>query len=134
MILVDTNVLFDVLTNDAEWADWSQRHLEIYALEDQLIINPVIYAELSSRFEHIDALESALITANIEVVEVPRTALFLAGKAYRLYRERRGIKTSVLPDFFIGAHAAVAAIPLLTRDTTRYRSYFPTVELIAPSR
>ena len=134
MILVDTNVLIDVLTNDAEWADWSQRHLEIYALEDQLIINPVIYAELSSRFEHIDALESALITANIEVVEVPRTALFLAGKAYRLYRERRGIKTSVLPDFFIGAHAAVAAIPLLTRDTTRYRSYFPTVELIAPSR
>ncbi len=134
MILVDTNVLFDVLTNDAEWADWSQRHLEIYALEDQLIINPVIYAELSSRFEHIDALESALITANIEVVEVPRTALFLAGKAYRLYRERCGIKTSVLPDFFIGAHAAVAAIPLLTRDTTRYRSYFPTVELIAPSR
>jgi len=133
VILVDTNVLFDVLTNDAEWADWSQHQLEVHALADRLVINPVIYAELSSRYDHIDDLEAALALMAIDVVEIPRTALFLAGKAYRAYRERRGAKTGVLPDFFIGAHAAVSAIPLLTRDTARYRSYFPTVELITPA-
>jgi predicted nucleic acid-binding protein len=133
VILVDTNVLFDVLTNDAEWADWSQRQLEVHALADRLVINPVIYAELSSRYDRVDDLEAALALMTTEVVEIPHTALFLAGKAYRAYRERRGTKTGVLPDFFIGAHAAVAAVPLITRDTMRYRSYFPTVELIAPS-
>ena len=132
MILVDTNVLLDVLTNDAQWADWSQHQLEMAVLGDRIAINAVIYAELSSRYQHIDDLETALSSIGVDVIEIPRAALFLAGKAFRTYRERSGTKTGVLPDFFIGAHAAVMVAPLITRDTTRYRSYFPTVELIAP--
>jgi len=132
VILVDTNVLLDVLTNDARWADWSQHQLEMAVLGDRIAINAVVYAELSSRYRHIDDLETALGLVGVDVIEISRAALFLAGKAFRTYRERGGTKTGVLPDFFIGAHAAVSAIPLLTRDTTRYRSYFPTVQLIAP--
>jgi len=133
VILVDTNVLLDVLTDDAQWADWSQHQLEIAALDNRVAINAVVYAELSSRYQHIEDLETALGSIAVDVIEIPRTALFLAGKAFRTYRERRGIKTGVLPDFFIGAHAAVTRMPLITRDTTRYRRYFPTVELIAPT-
>ncbi len=134
MILVDTNVLLDVVTDDPAWADWSQRQLEAATLRDRLAINAVIYAELSIAFSRIEELDASLEQVSIGLTEIPRPALFLAGKAFRAYRRRGGVKTGVLPDFFIGAHAAVLKAPLLTRDAARYRSYFPTLELIAPSR
>jgi predicted nucleic acid-binding protein len=132
LILVDTNVLLDVVTTDPHWAEWSQRQLEVLALQDRLVINGVIYAELAPAFLRIEELDAALAVSGIEIVDIPRAALYLAGRTFTIYRKRRGTKTGVLPDFFIGAHSAVAAIPLITRDTTRYRVYFPTVELIAP--
>lgn len=132
MTLVDTNVLLDVVTNDPKWADWSQHQLEAASLRDRLAINSVIYAELSIHYERIEDLDALLAEAEIGLIEVPRPALFLAGKMFREYRRRGGTKSGVLPDFFIGAHAAVARMPLLTRDATRYRSYYPTAELIAP--
>jgi predicted nucleic acid-binding protein len=133
MILVDTNVLLDVLEDDPQWAEWSQAQLEAASLTDALLINPVIYSELSMAFQRIEELESALTEGSLALVEIPREALFLAGKAFLQYRRRQGTKTGVLPDFYVGAHAAVAGYPILTRDTGRYRSYFPTVRLIAPS-
>lgn len=132
MILVDTNVLLDVFTDDPAWADWSQHQLEAASLADRLAINGVIYAELSIRFERIEALEAALESAGVALAEIPRPALFLAGKAFLAYRRGGGSRTGVLPDFFIGAHASVAKIPLLTRDPRRYRTYFPAADLIAP--
>jgi predicted nucleic acid-binding protein len=133
VILVDTNVLLDVVTDDPSWADWSQHQLEAASLRDRLAINPVIYAELSIGFARIEELDDVLATANIEFADIPRPALFLAGKVFQTYRKRRGSKTGVLPDFFVGAHAAVLRVPLLTRDAARYRTYFPTTELITPS-
>lgn len=132
MILVDTNVLLDVFTDDPAWADWSQHQLEAASLADRLAINGVIYAELSIRFERIEALEAALESAGVALAEIPRPALFLAGKAFLAYRRGGGSRTGVLPNFFIGAHASVAKIPLLTRDPRRYRTYFPAADLIAP--
>lgn len=132
MPLVDTNVLLDVMTDDPIWADWSVRQLESLSLQGKLIVNPVVYAELSAGFDRIENVDSALVAVGIELVEIPRAALFLAGKAFAKYRERRGTKTGVLPDFFIGAHAVIEGISLLTRDVGRYRSYFPTIMLIAP--
>ncbi|MGH6899881.1 MAG: type II toxin-antitoxin system VapC family toxin [Geminicoccaceae bacterium] len=132
MLLVDTNVLLDVVTNDPVWADWSQRQLEKLALQTRLAINPVVYAELSIGFRRIDEVEAILAATGVEIEEIPRPALFLAGKAFQAYRARGGRRTGVLSDFFIGAHAVVADIALLTRDTRRYRSYFPTVMLITP--
>lgn len=132
MILVDTNVLLDVVTDDPQWGDWSQHQLEAAALRERLAVNAVVYAELSIRYERIEELEEMLVSAEIVVAEIPHPALFLAGKVFRDYRRRGGARTGVLPDFFIGAHAAVAKAPLLTRDATRYRTYFPTTELIAP--
>lgn len=133
-VLVDTNVLLDVVTDDATWADWSQRLLETWALRGSLVINPVIYAELSIGFDRIEELEALLSETDVAVVEIPRPALFLAGKTFRAYKRKGGARTGVLPDFFIGAHAAVARLPLLSRDTGRYRTYFPTLELIVPQR
>jgi predicted nucleic acid-binding protein len=132
MILVDTNVLLDVLENDPQWAEWSQRELESASLTDALAINAVIYSELSIAFERIEELESVLSEASLSVEPIPREALFLAGKAFLTYRRRQGMKHGVLPDFYIGAHAAVQGFTLLTRDVNRYRSYFPTVKVIAP--
>lgn len=132
MILVDTNVLLDVFTDDPDWADWSQHQLEAASLSDRLAINGVIYAELSTRFERIEDLDAALESAGAALAEIPRPALFLAGKAFLAYRKGGGTRTGVLPDFFIGAHASVAKIPLLTRDPRRYRTYFPAADLIAP--
>ena len=132
MILIDTNVLLDIVTDDPTWADWSQQQLSAAALRDRLAINPVIYAEFSSRFAKIEDIDAVLASADIAVTEMPRTALFLAGQAFKTYRRRGGVRISVLPDFFIGAHAAVLGAPLMTRDAGRYRSYFPSVELIAP--
>jgi predicted nucleic acid-binding protein len=132
MILVDTNVLLDVLQDDPEWADWSQGQLDTASLTDRLAINAVIYSELSIGFKRIEELEAVLRQASLVVEPIPREALFLAGKTFLDYRRRRGIKLGVLPDFYIGAQAAVMGLPILTRDIGRYRSYFPTVKLITP--
>lgn len=132
MLLVDTNVLLDVVTNDSQWADWSLRQLERWTLSTRLIANPVIYAELSIGYQRIEEVEAFLEKAGVEIEEISRPALFLAGKVFREYRARGGSRTGVLPDFFIGAHAVAEGIALLTRDTRRYRSYFPTITLITP--
>ncbi|MGZ3321491.1 MAG: type II toxin-antitoxin system VapC family toxin [Xanthobacteraceae bacterium] len=132
MTLVDTNVLLDVFTEDPKWLGWSLARLEQAAFKGSLLINDVIYAETSTRYASIENFEAVLVSAGITVAPISRAALFLAGKAYARYRNAGGIRTGMLADFFIGAHAAVAQLPLLTRDARRYRSYFPTVELIAP--
>jgi len=132
MILVDTNVLLDVLQDDPQWGDWSQAQIEANSLIDALVINAVIYTELSIAFERIEELEAVIAQAGLTVEAMPREALFLAGKAFLDYRRRQGSRHSVLPDFYIGAHAAVQGYPILTRDTSRYRTYYPTVPLITP--
>ena len=134
MTLVDTNVLLDLLTNDPIWADWSVRQLDAAALKGPLLINEAIYAELSVRFATIEALDAVVDEAALTLTPMPRAALFLAGKVFAKYRKRGGVKTGVLPDVFIGAHAAVAGHELLTRDPRPYRTYFPTVSLICPDR
>jgi predicted nucleic acid-binding protein len=132
VLLIDTNVLFDLITNDPIWADWSLRQIDMQALHDRLVINPVVYAELSISFDRFEEVDAFLGGAGIEVDEIPRAALFLAGKAFQIYRARGGTKTGVLSDFFIGAHAMIEGVGLLTRDVGRYRSYFPTITLITP--
>ena len=132
MMLVDTNVLLDLVTNDAKWADWSIRKLDAAALKGPLVINDVVYAELSVRFAAIETLEDTLDEARVAVAPIPRAALFLAGKAFQRYRAAGGTRTGVLPDFFIGAHASVVGVALLTRDAQRYRSYFPAIDLVTP--
>ena len=132
MLLVDTNVLVDVLQNDPQWADWSIAQLRAQAQLHALAINPVIYAELSLSFSTFEALDRVVATMELAMHAVPRPALFLAGKAYLQYRRRGGAKAQVLPDFFIGAHAAVEGWPLLTRDASRFRTYFPSLEVVAP--
>lgn len=131
MLLVDTNVLVDVLQDDPQWADWSIGQLRAQASVHQLVINPVVYAEMSLSFSTLEALDSVVKTLLLELREIPRPALFLAAKAYAQYRKRGG-RLSVLPDFFIGAHAAVEGWPLLTRDARRFRTYFPGLEVLAP--
>ena len=133
MTLVDTNVLLDLAKDDPDWADWSVRQLEAAAARGLLVVNPVIYAELSVGFERIEDVDAFLSATATTVEAVPRPGLFLAGKVFRRYRAQGGKRTGVLPDFFIGAHAAVARLPLITRDVARYRTYFPTVALITPS-
>jgi len=132
MILVDTNILLDVAENDPVWADWSQQQLELMALTETLVINPVIYAEFSIGYARIEEVEAVLDAVALRVAPMPREALFLAGKAFLQYRQRGGLRTGVLPDFLIGAHAAVEGWQLLTRDAGRYRSYFPALKLITP--
>lgn len=133
MLLVDTNILIDILQDDPAWADWSIVQLRAQAQVHALAINPVIYAELSLAFDTPEALDAAVDGMDLTVAEIPRPALFLAGKAFVRYRRESGARQSVLSDFFIGAHAAVQEWPLLTRDVRRYRNYFPTVRLIAPT-
>jgi predicted nucleic acid-binding protein len=133
VLLVDTNVLVDVLENDPSWADWSIAQLRAQSQVHELLINPVIYAELSLTFESPEALDDALAGMALALAEMSRPALFLAGKAFIRYRREGGTRHNVLSDFFIGAHAAILGCPLLTRDARRYRSHFPTVELIAPT-
>ena len=132
MLLVDTNVLVDVLQNDPQWADRSIAQLRAQAQLHELAINPVIYAELSLSFSTLEALDRVVATMELAMHEVPRPALFLAGKAYLQYRRRGGGKAQVQPDFFIGAHAAVKGWPLLTRDASRFRTYFPSLEVVGP--
>jgi predicted nucleic acid-binding protein len=130
--LVDSNVLLDVATNDPVWFDWSSQALESAGNESPLAINAIIYAEVSIGFQRIEDLESAIPSSLFRRDALPFEAAFLAGKAFVQYRRRGGGRTTPLPDFYIGAHAAVAGFRLLTRDARRYRTYFPSVELIAP--
>lgn len=132
MTLVDTNVLLDLVSDDPNWADWSIARLEAAALSGPLLINDVVYAELSIRYGRIEDLDAFVDAAGLEIAPMPRAALFLAGKVFTQYRKSGGSRTGVLPDFFIGAHAAVSERPLLTRDVGRYRTYFPSLTLIAP--
>ena len=132
MPLVDTNVLFDLVTDDPIWADWSARQLRILSAQESLFVNLVVWAELSVAYDRMEEVDATLDAAGVELVEIPRPALFLAGKAFGNYRARGGTKAGVLPDFFIGAHAVAAGIPLLTRDARRYRTYFPSIMLITP--
>ena len=133
MILVDTNVLVDIINDDPRWAEWSQREVTRAALREELAINDIVYAELSVRYETIEALDEMLREVELASVAIPRHALFLAGKAFQRYRLAGGTKTGVLPDFFIGAHAVVSDSMLITRDPGRYRTYFPRIALIAPN-
>jgi len=131
-VLVDSNVILDIFLDDPLWADWAEAALEKYSRDAILLINAIIYSEVSIGFERIEELESAVARTGIQLIEIPKEALFLAGKVFLKYKRRSGIKRTTLPDFFIGAHAAVLGVELITRDVKRYRSYFPTVRLIAP--
>ena len=133
MTLVDTNVLLDLVTNDPHWADWSISQLETWSLRGPLVINDVVYSELAVRYERIEDLDAFVEEARLEIAPMPREALFLAGKVFTQYRRAGGSRTGVLPDFFVGAHAAVADQPVLTRDVGRFRTYFPSLVLITPS-
>jgi predicted nucleic acid-binding protein len=132
-VLIDSNVLLDLMTEDPRWFSWSANALANAAESLRLVINPIIYAEVSIRYSQIEDLDAALPKAMIDREPVPYDAAFLAGKAFRVYRRRGGTKRSTLPDFFIGAHASIAGYSLLTRDATRYRTYFPKLALIAPN-
>ena len=131
-VLVDSNIILDVFTDDPNWADWSESMLEEYSNVSTLYINFIVYSEISIGFNRIEDLESAIIGAGFQMLDFPKEALFLAGKAFLKYKKKRGARSSPLPDFFIGAQAAVLNIALITRDVSRYRSYFPTVSLISP--
>ena len=132
MILVDTNALLDIATNDANSADWSIEQLDAAVVRGPMVINAVVYSEFSVGYGRIEDVERLLKDVDIGWADAPREALFLAGKAFQQYRRQGGSRTGVLPDFFIGAHAAVSGMTLLTRDPARYRSYFPKVGLISP--
>ncbi len=130
--LVDTNVLLDIATRDPVWALWSLGQLDAAAMRGPIFVNDTIYAEFSVRYSRIEDVNAFLEMAGLTQQATPRAALFLAGKVFQAYRAAGGARTGVLPDFFIGAHAAVQSLSLLTRDVRRYRRYFPTLTLIAP--
>ncbi len=130
--LVDSNVILDVFTEDAAWLDWSAAMLERAVAEGPVIINPLVYAEVATHFAGIEDLDEALPASFYRRVPLPWDAAFLAGQCFVKYRRRGGARRSPMPDFYIGAHAAVADLTLLTRDPKRYRAYFPTLRLIAP--
>ncbi|MGC9223561.1 MAG: type II toxin-antitoxin system VapC family toxin [Terracidiphilus sp.] len=133
-VLVDSNVLLDIATTDPRWAVWSSQALAECAEYALLVINPIIYAEVSIGFRTIEALDAALPSRVYERAPLPWEAGFLAGKCFLAYRRSGGMRTAPLPDFYIGAHAAVGGLALLTRDTARYRTYFPKLEILAPSK
>jgi predicted nucleic acid-binding protein len=130
--LIDTNVLLDIVLEDDEWLDWSAAMVGRAARDGMILINPIVYAEVSGAYDSMEALDAALPAAYYVRETLPWDAAFLAGRAYVAYRRRGGTRRSPLPDFYIGAHAAVAGHTLLTRDPERYRSYFPTLRIIAP--
>lgn len=130
--LVDTNVILDVIKDDEEWADWSGAMMAEAAEQSGLVINPIIYAELSANFLTIEEVEDVLPAEYFIRAPLPWEAAFLAAKCFEKYRKRGGTKVRPLPDFFIGAHAAIADLTLLTRDARRYRTYFPKLRIIAP--
>ena len=131
-ILIDSNVLLDLLTDDPRWASWSADALAIQSERDVLAINPIIYAEVSIGFVRIEELDAALPAATFHRLPLPWEAAFLAGKCYLAYRKRGGARSAPLPDFYIGAHASVAGMAVLTRDAARYKTYFPKLRLISP--
>lgn len=131
-VLIDSNVILDVFTRDKKWFKWSSTILSRYADDHILVINTIIYAEISVRFDNIEDLEDALPHEFFSRRQLPWEAAFLAGKCFLRYRKMGGKKRSPLPDFYIGAHAAVAQMALLTRDVSRYRTYFPKLKLISP--
>jgi hypothetical protein len=131
-VLVDSCVLLDLFTDDPKWANWSENILGKYSQRNTLFINSIIYTEISIGFKRIEEVENSVEEIGVKVLEIPREALFLAGKAFLDYRRNKGTKSSTLPDFFIGAHATVSTFELITRDTARYKSYFPNVTLICP--
>lgn len=132
MILVDTNILFDLATDDSEWFAWSRDAMQAAANDGSISINPIIYAELSVRYENLSEVDDFLELIGVQILGLSNHAAFLAAKAYARYRLSGGAKTGVLSDFFIGAHAETLNVPLLTRDVRRYRTYFPDVRLITP--
>lgn len=132
MILVDSNILLDIMTNDPKWYDWSASQLSTLTEFHELIINDIIYTEISIGFAKIEDLERIISNEFFKIMPIPKEALFLAGKAFLKYKTNKGNKNSVLPDFFIGAHASILDIPLLTRDISRYKTYFPKLKLISP--
>jgi len=131
-ILVDSCVLLDLFTNDPEWADWSEHILGKYGQTNTLFINSIIYTEVSIGFNRIEEVEAVLEQAGIKVLEIPREALFLAGKIFLNYRKSKGTKHTTLPDFYIGAHAIVSTFDLITRDISKFQTYFPNLNLISP--
>lgn len=131
-ILVDSNVILDVVTEDRKWFEWSASQIERLAEDNVLVINPIIYAEVSIGFDRIEDLDAALPVEFFRREPLPWEAGFLAGKGFIKYRRQGGERRSPLPDFYIGAHAAVRGIPLLTRDAGRYKTYFPRLALISP--
>lgn len=133
MIVVDTNVLLNLVTGDPQWGQWSRQQLDFAAARDKIAINDIVYAELSVGFATIEEPDETIRGAGVISTAIPRPALFLAGKAFRRYRLAGGIRTGVLPDFFIGAHAVVSDSVLITREAARYRTYFPGITLIAPN-
>ncbi|MBB3611744.1 type II toxin-antitoxin system VapC family toxin [Rhizobium sp. BK602] len=133
MILVDSNILLDIITDDPVWYGWSLDQLDSATLLGPLYINDVIYAEISVRYDRIEDLDEMLAETGVSLMPIPREALFLAGKVFGQYRKSGGTRSAVLPDFFIGAHAAVGSLTLLTRNTSRFRTYFKSVTLISPA-
>ncbi len=131
-VLVDSNVILDVLTEDLQWFEWSAQRLVEYADRGILVINPLIYAEISIGFNQVEELEAVLPNDFFRRDPLPYEAAFLAGQSFLEHRRRGGERRSPLPDFYIGAHAAVTGMPLLTRDVNRYRTYFPALQLITP--
>lgn len=132
MTFADTNVLIDVATNNPDWAEWSRRALSAAHARGPLLINVIVYAEFAVSFASSKACDAELAPFDLTIADIPREAAFRAARAFREYRQAGGARKAVLPDFFIGAHASVLKLPLLTRDTHRYRAYFPEVGLLAP--
>ena len=133
-ILVDSNIILDVFLDDPNWAEWSESKLEKFSSTTNLFINSVVYSEVSIAFKRIEDLESALNRGGFQMLDIPKEALFLAGKAFFKYRKKKGTRKSPLPDFYIGAQAAILKMDLITRDESRYQTYFPTVQLITPKK
>ncbi len=132
-ILIDSCILLDLFTNNPKWGDWSENILDKYSQTNTLYINSIVYTEISIGFRKIEELEKAISQMGIKVLEIPREALFLTGKAFLKYRRNKGTKKSPLPDFFIGAHASVSKFSLITRDVTKYKTYFPQIDLVNPN-
>ena len=132
-IFIDSCILLDLFTDDPHWANWSETILDQYSQTNSLYINSIVYTEVSIGFNKIEEMEQAIEAIGIKVLEIPREALFLAGKIFLKYRKNQGTKNAPLPDFFIGAHATVSSFDLITRDITKFRTYFPQVKLIHPN-
>ncbi len=131
-VLIDSCILLDLFTDDPKWGDWSESILDEYSQTNTLYINSIVYTEISIGFRQIEELEKAIAQLGIKVLEIPREALFLTGKAFLKYRRNKGTKNSPLPDFFIGAHASVSRFSLITRDVAKYKVYFPQIKLVCP--